>query len=417
LHDNGPGLYGIMFDQAGKQRQGCAVFHAGIGGTTTDKLRLQLYTYVHELGHCFNLLHSWQKSLATPPQANRPSALSWMNYPWYFPGGGASAYWNSFPFQFDNEEIIHLRHAFRDNVIMGGTNFAVGSALGAGMFEDSLQDQSGLRFTISTHTSSFGLGEPVVMQLALGTNDARGKRAHNWLHPNFGLVGVAIRKPSGEVKVYEPLIDHCVNSQTEEIGPQDTIHDSAYIGYGKDGLYFDQPGRYQVRAVYSAMDGSPILSDVLTIRVRYPVTAAEEQLADLFMGEDQGTLLYLLGSDADSLRSGNKAFDEVLERHGKHPMANYVRLIKGINAGRNFKTINDEKESRVSVRKPKSAESAEMLAAVVDSNVLDGVSADMVMTKMAAAQELAGDKKAATQTLNKIEKSSSERAKSASASK
>jgi len=57
-HDLGPGLYGIMFDQLGLQRQGCAVFHGGIGGTTADQLRLQLYTYVHELGHCFNLLHS-----------------------------------------------------------------------------------------------------------------------------------------------------------------------------------------------------------------------------------------------------------------------------------------------------------------------------------------------------------------------
>ena len=82
LHDLGPSLYGIMFDQQGKQRQGCAVFYAGIGGTSADARRLQPYTCVHELGHCFNLLHSWQKSLATPPQPNRPASPSWMNYPW-----------------------------------------------------------------------------------------------------------------------------------------------------------------------------------------------------------------------------------------------------------------------------------------------------------------------------------------------
>jgi hypothetical protein len=98
LHDLGTGLYGIMFDQQGKQRQGCAVFHAGIGGTNADKQRLQLYTYVHELGHCFNLLHSWQKQYATPPLANRPNSLSWMNYPWNYPGGGAPTFWSKFPF-------------------------------------------------------------------------------------------------------------------------------------------------------------------------------------------------------------------------------------------------------------------------------------------------------------------------------
>ena len=61
-----------MFEQQGKQRQGYAVFYQGIGGTTADARRLQLYTCIHELGHCFNLLHSWQKSLATPPQPSQP---------------------------------------------------------------------------------------------------------------------------------------------------------------------------------------------------------------------------------------------------------------------------------------------------------------------------------------------------------
>ena len=108
-HELGPGVYGIMFDLVGRQRQGCAVFHKVIGGRSPDKLRLQLYTYIHELGHCFNLPNSWQKSLATPASPNRPSAPSWMNYPWYYPGGQA-AFWSTFPFQFDNQEIIHLRH-------------------------------------------------------------------------------------------------------------------------------------------------------------------------------------------------------------------------------------------------------------------------------------------------------------------
>src|SRR5581483_9840969 len=99
LHDLGPGLLGIMFDQTGRQRQGAAVFYAGLAGTSADQQRLQLYTCTHELGHCFNLLHSWQKSLAPPPAPNRPSALSWMNYPWRFPGG-PGAFWSGFPFRF-----------------------------------------------------------------------------------------------------------------------------------------------------------------------------------------------------------------------------------------------------------------------------------------------------------------------------
>lgn len=396
-HEMGTGLYGIMFDQQGKQRQGCAVFHAGIGGTAADKLRLQLYTYVHELGHCFNLLHSWQKQYANPPAPNRPNSLSWMNYPWNYPNGGAAAFWSQFPFQFDNEEVIHLRHAFRNNIIMGGSNFAVGAALGRDVMADPIRDASGLSLSISTHQASFALGEPVVLQIALGATDSRGKRVHSWLHPNCGMVKVVIRKPSGEVVAYEPLIDHLVGERESFVSGSDQITDSAYIGYGKDGFYFDQPGHYRIRAAYAALDGSEVMSDIITVRVRYPVTASEESLADLFMGDDQGTLLYLLGSDDESLRSGNAAFDEVLDKHGKHPMANYVRLIKGINAARNFKQIGVDKQ--VEVRTARLDESAEMLSAVASSRVLDTVSTRMVLSNLATVQSSAGNEEAASRTL------------------
>lgn len=401
LHDLGSGLYGIMFDQQGKHRQGCAVFHAGIGGTTADKLRLQLYTYVHELGHCFNLLHSWQKQYANPPVPNRPSSLSWMNYPWYYPGGGAGTFWSNFPFQFDFQEVVHLRHAFRNNVIMGGSDFTVGSALGRDVMPDPVRDQSGLTLTLSAHQDSFALGEPVVVELALGTVDPAGRRVHTWLHPNCGMVKIVIAKPSGEVVAYDPLIDHLVGTRESTVGKDEPIKDSAYIGFGRGGFYFDQPGRYRIRAAYAALDGSEVMSDIITVRVRYPVTAADESLADLFLGEEQGTLLYLLGSDDASLERGNEAFDEVLAKHGKHPMASYVRLVKGVNASRDFKTITKEK-NRVTVRCAQVDESAKLLSAVADSKVLDPVSTKMTLLNLSQVQAKGGDEQAAKRTMDKL---------------
>jgi hypothetical protein len=401
LHEIGPNLYGIMFDQQGKQRQGCAVFHNGIGGETAEQLRLQIYTYVHELGHNFNLLHSWQKQYASPPTPNRPNSLSWMNYPWNYPGGPA-VFWNNFAFQFDNEEVIHMRHGFRNNVIMGGNNFIVGAALGREIMADPVRDESGLKLTISTHQKNFGLGEPVVLQLMLNTTDARGRRVHTWLHPNFTMVKIVIRKPSGEVVAYEPLIEHLVGPRERIIGLNDTIAESAYIGYGKDGLYFEEPGNYRIRACYAALDGSQVMSDIITVRVRYPVTPAESELADLFIGDEQGTLLYLLGSDHESLRGGNEAFDEILAKYPDNAMANYVRLVKGINASREFKTITDDKENRVVVRLPKLDESSKLLSVVADSGVLDPVSAKMTLTNLAEVQTKAGDDEAVKQTLSKL---------------
>ncbi|SRR6266404_630176 len=97
----GGGVRGIMYDASDShQRQGMAVFYDAIQGTDAASQRAQLRTYVHELGHCFNLLHSWQKNLANPPQPLGPNGglgdLSWMNYTWKYqpsppaPGGDAA---------------------------------------------------------------------------------------------------------------------------------------------------------------------------------------------------------------------------------------------------------------------------------------------------------------------------------------
>lgn len=385
-HDMGTGLYGIMFDQQGKQRQGCAVFHAGIGGTTAEQNRLQLYTYVHELGHCFNLMHSWQKSYANPPKPNRPEALSWMNYPWYYPNGGAPGYWSSFDFRFDDEELIHLRHGFRNDVIMGGNSFTSGASLGRDVMADPISDESGLVLDISTHQRSFALGEPVVLELKLRATDTRGRRAHTWLHPNYGLVKIVIEQPGGRVCAYEPMIDHLVGERQTMLGVDNPVQDSAYIGYGKDGFYFGQPGQYRVRAAYAALDGSQVLSDILTVRVRYPVSTDDNVLADLFMGEDQGALLYLQGSDNTTLRSGNAAFDEVLDRFDMHPMAAYVRMVKGVNAARAFKTVNAGEGKPLFVRAARLDESVALLSSAAQAKVLDPVSQGELLTCLATVQ-------------------------------
>jgi len=363
LHFQGIGLLGIMFDQVGQQRQGCAVFHRLMAGSTPEVLRKQLYTYVHELGHCFNLLHSWQKSLAQPPGVDRPGALSWMNYPQFFTPGGEAAFWNAFPFQFDTEELVHLRHAFRNHVIMGGSNFAVNSALeDPERFNRPIEDHSGLELEIAA-PRSFMLGEPVAVELKLRAIDPRGRDVTPYLHPNLALVDVAIQRPGGQITVYRPMIEHCVEPKVVRLEAGSPISETAYIGYGKDGLYFDAPGLYKLRASYTAPDGSPIVSDPIDLRVRSPITAADDEIAELYLGEEQGMLFYLAGSDSPSLKHGNAALDLVLDKHADHPLAVYARLQKGFNLGREFKTIEPNR-AKVSVRKPATEESQELLAGI-----------------------------------------------------
>jgi hypothetical protein len=415
-------LLGIMFDAAspigslpadvsGKQRQGCAIFHKEVGGNTPAKLRDQLHTYVHELGHCFNMLHSFDKEPASP---NRPDALSYMNYPQRYREGidlsaNASAFWAAFPFQFDEQEIVHLRHAFRNDIIMGGNNFLEGSALTAlqdpNAFSEPIQDMSGLQLELRNpdQKKNFAYGEPVVVELKLTTTDKRGKKAHGLLHPNTGFVKIAIKKPNGLIQQYKPLMQHCIIPSSEVLDEEKNpaIYDSAYIGYGKDGYYFDQPGLYHVRAEYYALDGSKVSSNILPVRIRNPLSYEDEEVADLLTGPEQGTLLYFIGSDSEFLSKGNEALDKILQEHESHFLADYPRFVKGFNQARTFKRIT--LENKIDIRRPNVERATELLTPVIDASAadrgLDNITLNMTMRHLASAQKLVGNKKEADNTV------------------
>jgi len=406
-HELGPGLYGIMFDQQGKQRQGCAVFHRGVGGSTAEQKRLQLYTYVHELGHCFNLLHSWQKGYATPPAPNRPASLSWMNYPWYYPGGPA-AFWSAFPFQFDDLEVVHLRHAFRDDIIPGGRDFTKGAALTDGeAFDAPLTAHTTLKLELEAK-KAFAYGEPVVVEIKLYTMSLWEQEANLRLHPNAGYVQIAIRKPNGDIVTYEPLIEHCAAPEMRTLDEQfPSAYESAYIGFGKDGLYFDQVGRYQLRALYYAPDGSTVLSNIVDVFVRPPLNETDQIIAEMLLNEQVGTLFALLGSDSETLRQGNAALNTLIDEYPSHPLTLYARLVQGINAAREFKIVTPD--NHVALRAPQPKESVKLLQPVIDASEkdpmrgLDNITLGMTMLTLAHAQKAAGNTREAEATAKRME--------------
>ena len=397
---------GIMFDYGGaSQRQGCAVFYNAIQGADAFNQRAQLRTYVHELGHAFNLLHSWDKADAVPPQPLGPNGgfgdLSWMNYAQnYQPPppapGGIAAYWAAFPFVFTDNELVHLRHGFHRDVIMGGSPFGRGAGeIDPGRFDQPTVDNSGLLLELRSK-EAFEYGEPVVVELKLSTTDLRGRLVHDYLHPNNGLVHIAIQQPSGQTVIYRPLMPRCVDSDRRvelDSTEQPAIYQSAYIGYGRDGFYFQQPGRYTLRAEYVAADGSRVISQVLRLLVRSPLSRADEQVAELLLGEDQGQLFYLLGSDSQALEAGNRALDTVLDKHSDHPLAVYARLVKGINAEREFKLLTADKS--LDVRPAKPGESIQLLSSVVEASTgeqgVDNITLNTVLRRLAQAHAKAGD--------------------------
>lgn len=122
-------IKGIMITHKGKKRRGCAVFQNATGWQSPQEKRMRFFIYIHELGHCFNLRHPWDKSRdGSFAKPYGHSTLSWMNYPWMYYSSdkshGEEAFWDAFRFQFSDSELIHLRHGFRNDVVFGGNTFS-----------------------------------------------------------------------------------------------------------------------------------------------------------------------------------------------------------------------------------------------------------------------------------------------------
>lgn len=402
-------LLGIMFDYTGTapHRQGCAVFQDSLRSyfSGSDYNRNQLYTYVHELGHAFNLLHSWDKS--------RPDSLSWMNYPWaYDQRNGAGRFWGNFGFNFDNGELIHLRHAFYRNIIMGGNNWAVGAGLESpeasknGLSTDVIENNTGLALEIEPVKTVYKLGEPVVVEIKLRNMTKMDKEVNSHIHPKFDFVRIGIKDSNGMVKQYEH-IGHYLTAEDKVVLNQDndTLYASAYIGYGKDGFYFAQAGTYTLKAAFQTEDGSIIHSEEVSIRVKSPIDNVDDEIADIYLKDEVGMQFTLLGSDSPEIASGLELLKKVSEKYSKNDLSVYADLVLGANKAIVFKTINPDTKS-VEVRERNTKQAEAHLNKVFDKskgeNGIDNITLNWAFRQLATAYFRENKEDQATSVLKKM---------------
>jgi hypothetical protein len=337
---------GIMFDAAATfggsgqapERQGFAVFRnhswfddlpAGAPASEAQAaaLRKYLYTWVHEAGHAFNFLHSWDK--------NRPDSLSWMNYDWKYDNrNGAGLFWRNFRMRFDDEELIHMRHGNRPSVIMGGDPWASGGHMESPPGAEYLQAPPGalsyaegdvpVEFLLRSK-EYFEPMEPVAIECRLRNlfTDLPLNLDTN-LSPEHGGTVFFIRRPDGRIVEYTPVMCKVGRDKIQTLQPlregdepgPDRYSENVFLSYGRYGFYFDEPGEYIVRGLYQGPGDVLIPSNVLRLRVGSPLTREEDRLAQDFFSYEVGMSLYLRGSQSPFLAKGMDVLREIAERDG-----------------------------------------------------------------------------------------------------
>jgi hypothetical protein len=408
-----PQIRGMMFDKIGRQRQGCATFFQFDPKDNYER-RQQFFTYVHELSHCFNLLHPWDRAGAGKPAGIKEySVLSWLNYPWlYCPEkaeiesaeSNEDLFYRDFKFSFIDSELKHIRHGFRNDVICGGSPFGIGTASlsdseeNIDWFSAESKNDSGLNFLLKHTKLTFSYGEPVVVELKLSASK-KSVIAHKCLHPKMGLVKLAIMGPLkgavGKLRMYKPILRPLVSPTPKVIEPDYPIYESAYIGFGQDGFYFKEPGEYQIQALYRGFDSTIYSNNPLKIRVENKNMLSDKgrDVAKLLLEDDVGLLLYLKGSDSHLLNKAKQKIDSLISEYSDEELTTYARFVKGYNDARTFKAFN--KEGKIESRKPNLEEAHELIDSVLTSSLkkgcgLDNISLEQTINHLAYAEKTLG---------------------------
>ena len=380
IHDDGEGLGGIMFDTIGAaERQGTALFLRSfisdppLNDPAPDAWvrRMTFWTAVHEMGHAFNLLHAWQKTLGVPwlPQVDSFDLQSFMNYPFFYQFGPPSSnsntirFFRDFLFRFSDDELFFLRHAPESFVQMGGTNFGVQHA-----FEQArVSPDPDLVLELRTHRAGneYEFLEPVMIELKLTNHGSQPRLVDERLLEHDERMSVVLRRPGGTRTAYRPFARKCYQPQARTLAPQESMYTPLFLSVGVEGWMIDEPGWYEIQ-ICLHLEHEDIVSNTLRVRVAPPLGREEEYLAQDFFSEDVGRALTFDGSHF--MTKANDVLGETSERLAGRKVSIHADVALQMPKTRAFKLLTKTEEGPEIREVPAEEGAAEQLAETLGSS-------------------------------------------------
>jgi hypothetical protein len=395
LHEWGTSLGGIMFDDIGpNHRQGCATFvdsfikdaPANDPAPAAWVRRMIFWTAVHEMGHCFNLAHSWQKSLGEPwgkpwiPLADEPEARSFMNYPFRVTGGQA-AFFADFHYRFSDAELLFMRHAPARFVRMGDADWF--DHHGFEQAAVSAEPAVALDLRVNRPTPVFDFLEPVMVELKLKNISTEPQLVDEQVLAAADHFTIVVKKRGRPARTFSPFAHYCFKSKPRVLEPGQALYDSLFVAAGTGGWLIDEPGDYLVQAALHR-DGEDVVSRPLKLRVRPPREYLEEQLAQDVLTEDPARVLAFDGSRV--MDRANAALVELVERLPEHRAAIHARVALAEPLTRGHKVLELDPAN------PEVLSNAEAAGGAVRALGPDpDQAADMLQSALVAAPDVAAE--------------------------
>lgn len=346
-HVRGHGLGGIMFDDIGpNHRQGTAIFYdsfisdqpAGDPNASAYVDRMQFWTACHEMGHGFNLAHSWQKDhpfgSSWIPLTNDAGALSFMNYPFRYPGG-ENPFFANFEYRFTNQELLFLRHAPGRYVQPGNANWFENHGFENANSETTPRFQLELRLNRDTNVVQFL--EPVRAELKLTNISGTPQAIDAGILDNTEHLTICTMRQGDRARQVVPMAQICPQAQTMLLQPGQSIFSTVDVSYGQGGWNITDQGRYVIQACLD-LDGIDVVSNPMTLTVMPANNREEMVLAQDVFNNDTARVLTFRGTR--TLDSPMNTLRQVADQLRGNPLAMHANLCIGRTMMRNYKVLD-----------------------------------------------------------------------------
>jgi hypothetical protein len=390
LHDRGTSLGGIMYDDIGpNHRQGTAIFTeafiknapAGDPAPSAWVARMRYWTAVHEMGHAFNLAHSWQKD--HPPQwgapwiplANETEARSFMNYP-YNVSGGQTAFFSDFDYRFSDQELLFMRHAPERFVQMGNADWFDNHA-----FENaqvSPEPSLKLEARVNRAKPVFEFLEPVMIELKLTNVSGAPLIIDQHVLEGAHDLTLILKAKGKPARQWHPYATYCLEPDATVLQPGESFYHPVFAGAGSNGWDVAEPGRYLVQACLRHGD-EDVVSAPLELVIRPPLDREEEVLAQDLLTDDVGRVLAFDGSR--ELETAIDTLKLAADKFKRRRLAAHAQVALGLTEARPGKLLREKK----------------------GEPVIEMVKANLADAKKRLEAALATDEEGAAETLGHIE--------------
>ncbi|HIB67891.1 MAG TPA: hypothetical protein EYO33_23045 [Phycisphaerales bacterium] len=345
LHDDGDSLGGIMFDDIGpNHRQGTAIFNSSFiarapyGETHPDAWveRMKFWCAIHEMGHAFNLAHSWQKELGSPwiPTANEFEERSFMNYP-YNVRDGERAFFRNFEYRFSDSELLFMRHAPERFVQMG--NAAWFDHHGFQQAKVARNSPFSLELRANRPTLRFEFLEPPLLEVKLTNHSDEPQIIPDQLLKMREQMTIILKRRGDTAKQFIPYSRYCYKTKNKVLNPGESVYESLFVAAGVNGWALAEPGKYLAQLSLKMPSGSDLVSNQLFLNIDPPVSREEEIVAQDFFTEDVGRVLRFEGTR--ELKTAHDTLQLVSEKFPERRVALHALAALGNPLTKSYKEL------------------------------------------------------------------------------